>query len=167
MTAAAEASAPAPPRRAVCRCRARSRHAFTLIEALAALLLVAIVLPVVMKAVSVGTTSASQSRRRTEAASLAQSKLSELVATENWKSGILSGHFDLSYGDSGPEYGWRATVRPWNEPYVQQLDLYVTWTGPSGAEQSVTLSTLVYEGRPKEDEQGDAGGSNSSGGGGT
>jgi general secretion pathway protein I len=152
---------PAPPRRIRRRARSRAR-AFTLIEALAALLLVAIVLPVVMKAVSVGTTSASQSRRRTEAVSLAQSKLSELVAGEAWKSGLLSGYFDLTYGDSGPEYGWRATVRPWNEPYVQQLELSVTWTGPAGREQFVTLSTLVYEGRPKEDET-EAGGTGGTG----
>jgi prepilin-type N-terminal cleavage/methylation domain-containing protein len=144
----------------------RRRRGFTLIEALAALLLVAIVLPVVMRGVSVGTTSASHSRRRTEAASLAQSKLAELVAGEGWRTGPFSGTFDLAYGDSGPEYAWRAEVRPWNEPYVQQLDVYVTWSAGAG-EQFVTLSTLVYEGRPKEEEERQSGGTNAGTGGGT
>lgn len=155
----------APPRRV--HRRAGRVRAFTLIEALAALLLVAIVLPVVMRAVSVGTTSASQSRRRTEAASLAQSKLSELVATQDWKAGALSGSFDLAYGDAAPEYAWRVDVRPWNEPYVKQLDVHVTWTAAGGREQFVTLGTLVYEGRPEEDDgqSGSGTGTGSTGGG--
>ena len=139
---------------------ARRRHvrmrggvsAFTLVEVLAALLLVAIVLPVVMQGISLATGAASSAKRRTQAASLAQSKLGELVATENWRTGVLSGRFDAFDGDDAAQYGWRGDLTAWTEPYVKQLQVHVTWTAPGG-EDSVTLSTLVYEGRPEEEDE--------------
>ena len=133
----------------------RSSHglaAFTLVEVLAALLLVAIVLPVVMQGVSLATTAASSARRRTEAASLAQSKLAEILATEGWRGGVLSGYFSAADGYNADDYGWRVEVIPWTpEPYVRQLTVHVTWDR-AGGEQSVTLTTLVYEGRPEDDD---------------
>lgn len=126
--------------------------AFTLVEVLAALLLVAIVLPVVMQGISLATGAASSAKRRTQAASLAQSKLGELVATENWRTGVLSGRFDAFDGDDAAQYGWRGDLTAWTEPYVKQLQVHVTWDAPGG-EEWVTLSTLVYEGRPEEEDE--------------
>ena len=128
--------------------RARPRRGFTLVEALAALLLIAIVLPVVMRGVSVAARAASSARRNTEAASLAQSKLNELVATQDWKAGYLAGQFDADDGDNASDYAWSAEATRWSEPYVRQLAVSVTWTS-GGAQQSVTLTTLVYEGKPE------------------
>jgi general secretion pathway protein I len=131
-----------------------SRHrcpAFTLVEVLAALLLVAIVVPVVMQGVSLATGAASSAKRRTEGASLAQSKMAEILATERWRGGVLSGQFDADDGHNAGDYGWRAEVTPWTEPYVKELAVHVTWDR-SNVEQSVTLTTLVYEGRPEDDE---------------
>ena len=139
--------------------RRRRRSGFTLVEALAALLLVAIVLPVVMRGVSVAARAASSARRNTEAASLAQSKLNEIVATEQWRSGYLAGQFDSDDGDNAYDYSWSAEATRWSEPYVRQLAVSVSWTS-GGTQQSVTLTTLVYEGRPQEQTTGgtDAGG---------
>ena len=139
-----------------------TRRGFTLVEALAALLLVAIVLPVVMRGVSVAARAASSARRNTEAASLAQSKLNELVATQQWRSGYLAGQFDTDDGDNASDYSWSAEATRWSEPYVRQLAVSVTWTS-GGAQQSVTLTTLVYEGKPQE--QTTTGGAGSAGGG--
>jgi general secretion pathway protein I len=125
--------------------------AFTLVEVLAALLLVAIVVPVVMQGVSLATGAASAAKRRTEAASLAQSKMAELLATRRWQGGALSGRFDADDGHNAGDYGWRAEVTPSTEPYVKELAVRVTWDRNDG-EQSVTLTTLVYEGRPDDDE---------------
>jgi prepilin-type N-terminal cleavage/methylation domain-containing protein len=144
----------------------RRRRGFTLVEALAALLLVAIVLPVVMRGVTVATRAASSARRNTEAASLAQSKLNELVATGQWRSGYLAGQFDDTDGDSGYDYTWSAEATRWSEPYVRQLAVSVNWTS-GGAQQAVTLTTLVYEGRPQEQAQtttGDGAGAAGTGG---
>jgi prepilin-type N-terminal cleavage/methylation domain-containing protein len=67
------------------------RKAFTLIEVLATLLLMAIVLPAVMQGVSIALASASNARQRTEAAQVAQSQLALLLATTQWNGGILAG----------------------------------------------------------------------------
>jgi general secretion pathway protein I len=138
----------------ITRHASRIRPGFTLVEVLAALLLVAIVLPVVMQGISLATGAASAAKRRTEAASLAQSKLAELVGTEGWSGRVLSGRFDTLDGDDAGDYAWRADVTPWTEQYVRQIDVHVTWDGPGG-ERRVTLSTLVYEGKPEEETEED------------
>jgi hypothetical protein len=115
---------------------------------------VAIVIPVVMRGVTLATSAASASRRRTEAASLAQSKLSELLATERWRGGVLAGQFGTADGHNAGDYGWRAEVTPWTEPYVKELAVRVSWDR-AAVEQSVTLTTLVYEGRPEDDDDDD------------
>ncbi len=83
------------------RCRNHSPRGFTLIEALAAMLLVAIVLPVVMRGISMATRAGSSAKLQTQAASLAQSKLAELIATRSWKTGDTSGQFSDLYDDTG------------------------------------------------------------------
>jgi prepilin-type N-terminal cleavage/methylation domain-containing protein len=122
-----------------------SRTGFTLIECLATMLLMAIVLPVAMKGIDTTLRSADSTRNRTEAAGLAQSKLSELVVSGSavWSSGGLSGDF----GPDWPAYKWNATVSPWvNDTQnvgLEQLDVQVTWTSRNQP-QSVTVSGLVY-----------------------
>ena len=124
-------------------------------EVLAALLLVAIVLPVVMQGISLATGAASSAKRRTEAASLAASKMHEIVATERWRGGSLAGRFDSADGDNAGDYEWTADATRWTEPYVRELRVYVTWDGAED-DRGVTLTTLVYEGRPQEEEDAEA-----------
>lgn len=136
-----------PARRAARTPRARSirsgrRHGFTLIEVLATLLLIGIVLPVIMQGFSIATRVGSAAKRRTEAGALADAKLTELVATAQWQSGIMSGDFNPDW----PAYQWSAQVQPWSDSGVDELDLTVTWTGRNGQPDSLTVSTLVYEG---------------------
>ncbi len=120
-----------------------ARSAFTLVEVLAALLLIAIVLPVVMQGISLATNAASDARRRTEAAGLAESKLDEVVATRQWLAGSLSGDFTPDW----PDYRWEASLQPYandsSGKSVQQIDLRVIWTARN-REQSVSVSTLAY-----------------------
>jgi general secretion pathway protein I len=116
---------------------------FTLIEVLAAMLLMAIVLPTVMQGVAAATRTASDSRHRTEAAGLAEEKLNEILATGQWQGGTLAGDF----GNDWPAYTWQANVNGWaadtTSVGLQQIDLSVHWNGPT-RQQSVTLSTLAY-----------------------
>ncbi len=133
----------------------RARRGFTLIEALAALLLVAIVLPVVMQGVSLATRAASSAKRQTQAVSLAHSKLAELIATRQWKAGALSGRFDDMPGDGSElDYKWSAETIAWQEQYVKQLDVHVTWMS-AGQQKQLTLTSLVYEGKPKKQDEED------------
>jgi prepilin-type N-terminal cleavage/methylation domain-containing protein len=121
------------------------RTGFTLIECLATMLLMAIVLPVAVQGINTTLRSADSTRNRTEAAGLAQSKLSELIVGGSpvWSAGGLSGDF----GADWPTFKWNATVSSWvNDTQnvgLQQLDVTVTWTARNQP-QSLTVSGLVY-----------------------
>jgi prepilin-type N-terminal cleavage/methylation domain-containing protein len=139
------------------KCRlslARRRSGFTLIECMFAMFLIALALPAVELGFANTTYSADLARRRTEAAGLAQSKLSELVSSENWQtSPTLQGDFGPNWRD----YTWQANVSTWtggtagatittgaNTVPMEQLDVIVSWNG-SNPKKSVTVSTLVYQ----------------------
>jgi prepilin-type N-terminal cleavage/methylation domain-containing protein len=121
----------------------RRRGGFTLVEVLVTLMFLAISLPAIMEGISLATKVGSQTVHRTEAAGLAQSKLAEIVSSEEWESGNLSGDF----GADWPSYRWQADVQPWAEDTtsagIQQIDVNVYWT-EQGREQSIVLSTLAY-----------------------
>ncbi len=108
---------------------------FTLIEVLATVMLLAIVLPAVMKGISAASGAASIARQRTEASGLAEAKLAELVTTGTWQGGVLSGDF----GADAPDYRWQATVQAWPQDTttagLQEIDLRVTW--PSRGAMSI------------------------------
>lgn len=114
---------------------------FSLIEVLAALMLMAIVLPVVMQCFAISTSAADTARRRTEASALADSKLNELSATGDWKLGILAGDF----GADMPDYQWKADVQSWDSSTLQLLTVHVLWMA-RGEEREFVISTLVDSG---------------------
>ena len=119
----------------------RPARGFTLVEVLAALVLIGIVLPVVMHGISLASSLSSVAKRKAEAVILAQSKLDELRVTQSWLNGNLNGDF----ADDHPEYRWVAEVKDWDDSTLKELDLTVTWT--TGAQElHVTLSTLVDSG---------------------
>jgi general secretion pathway protein I len=123
--------------------RCARRGGFTLIEVLATLMLMAIVLPVLMQGATLSSRLADDARRRTEAAGLAESKLAEIVATNEWQQTNLSGDF----GTDWPGYRWTATVQPWPEDTtnagIQEIDLQVFWS-ERGREYSMQVSTLAF-----------------------
>ena len=131
--------------RAIVRClRAapRRRAAFTLVEVLATILMLAIIVPVAMQAVSLATGVAGAARHRAEAASLAEAQLAFLMTSGEWQTGTLQGDFTQQ---GFPEYQWFASVNNWTEANVQQLDVMVLWTTPRRGEESIVVSTLVYQ----------------------
>ena len=119
--------------------------AFTIVEVLATLTLAAIVLPPVVHGVLLCLATAGHARQQARAASLAQSKLAELVATGELYDAEMNGDF----GDELPEYTWTAQVNEWEDSRLVEVDLAVMWTS-RGQERYVTLSTLVYMGSLNE-----------------
>ncbi len=116
---------------------------FTLVEVLAAITLMAIVLPTLMYGISLSANLAGTARHRTEATTLAEEKLNELVGSNTWQNGG-GGDFGLD----NPGYRWQATTTPWTDPdlteqNLEQVDVTVTWTARR-RNQSVTVSTLMY-----------------------
>ena len=117
---------------------ARGRRAFTLIEVLASLALVAIILPVAMKGISTAIQAAALARQRTEAASLAAATMAELIATGDLQDASAQGEYE-----DYPNYRWTADIAEWDGSTVQQLEVSVLWTA-RGQERAVTLDTLVF-----------------------
>lgn len=123
--------------------RRSAARGFTLVEVLATIMLLAIVAPAIKEGLSVATGLATSSKLRTAAAGLAESKLNEIQATNQWQGGALSGDFSPDY----PTFHWQATVTSW--PYdttssgLQQIDLEVTYRYRN-SDQSVKLSTITY-----------------------
>lgn len=121
---------------------ARPHRGFTIVEVLATMALLAIVLPVLNEAISTATHTASDARRRTEAAALAESKLTEIISTGAWENGsAMAGDFSPDW----PDYHWTASVGDWTQSGLEQIDVHVTWTGRNGP-RDIQITSLVYNG---------------------
>jgi general secretion pathway protein I len=122
----------------------RLRGGFTLVEVLAAMMLIAIALPAIIKGISLATSVSTTARRRTEAVGLAESKLKEIVAAVEWQGGQMAGDFSPDW----PDYHWQATVSNWPLDQtglgIQEIDMQVTWPARGGQTDSCKLSTLTY-----------------------
>lgn len=116
----------------------RSHHAFTLVEVLAALVLIGVVLPVAMRGVSLAMREAQHARHIAEAGQLAQQKLHEFLAERD--ASLFNGQGD--FGDQFLDYRWASTglIRD-GSSYDVSVTIY--WKTPT-EEQSIMLATIVY-----------------------
>ena len=113
---------------------------FTILEILAALLLIGLVLPAVMQGVSLITILASDSHMKYHAMDLAESKLAEILLTEEWSSPAASGDFD----EPDDEFSWVMESSNWSVSDVKQVQVSVLWT-QRNRQRQIGLSTLVYD----------------------
>lgn len=121
----------------------RDAHAgsgFTLIEALATLMLIAIVLPVVMRGIAMGAATAGATQRKLEAATLAETKLAKLIINRDYQFDQRDGDFEE---ERMPGYQWTATVDNFNSEYLKHIRVKVKWMRKN-SERSIAVSTLIY-----------------------
>ena len=121
--------------------RRRRRRAFTLPEVLAALILIGIVLPPVLKGISLAMGACDDAKRKIEATGLAESKLADLTvdAVQLVSSGGGSGNFP-----DHPDYTWDAQTLT-QDTDLSEITVRVAWTA-RGSQRSIELSTLIYTG---------------------
>ena len=126
----------------------KRRHAggFSLLEVLAALLLVAIVLPVLMGALNTATHIGGLAQDRAEAARLAENKINEILLDESWQFGDDTGEFEVEDEETGQSgrYTWVLQVEEWLDPSVRKLTMTVRWER-RGRPQTITLTTAVHD----------------------
>ena len=116
------------------------RRGLTLVEVLATIVMTGIVLPAAMQGISICAATAVTARQRSEAAALAESKMSELIATGDWQFGAMSGDF----GEAWPEFRWDGSAASWSaDSTMTELSVRVAWTSRN-QEREVVLTTLVY-----------------------
>ncbi len=119
----------------------RRRRGFTLMEVLAAMLLIGITLPAILNGISLATQGAAMAKHRVEAATLAEAKLNYLVVYSGSNIGADSGDFAL---DNHPEYRWQVQTDTLNSNVTDMMVVMVTvtWT-ERGADRSLSVTSLV------------------------
>jgi type II secretory pathway pseudopilin PulG len=116
------------------------RRAFTLVEVLAAMLFMAIVIPVAMNGLRVATLAGEVGQRKMIAARIANKLLNELKVTGRLQNSGQSGVVQ----DSGLNFRWSVKNEAWTEdPLVQMTvgTVIVSFTA-QGKTYDVRLSTL-------------------------
>ncbi len=112
--------------------------AFTLMELLVALALMALVVPIVVQAMRVATLAGEVSQRKAIAARIGERVLNEAIIN-NTQGGIPA----VSSGDekSGDyPFHWQTTDKPWD-----QLGTLTVSTSPNGVNQSGVSSSVIHE----------------------
>ncbi len=117
-----------------------SQTAFTFAEVLAALVFMAIVIPVAMQGLQVANRAGVVAERKSVAVQLADRLLNESIVTTNWVSGSQNG----TIRQNGREFQWRLVNEPWTEDAMRVITIEVRYTVQS-LEYRVLLSTLVKE----------------------
>ncbi len=118
----------------------RGEAAFTFAEILAAMLFMAIVIPVAMQGLRIASDAGTLAVRKEMATQLGESMLNEVAITDEWRSGTQAGSFQSPYQD----YQWELSNEPWLETGMLQLSIKVTFM-LRNKEFDIWFSTLVLE----------------------
>jgi hypothetical protein len=116
----------------------RARAAFTLAEVLAALVFMAIVIPVAVNGVRVAAFAGEIGARKAVAARIADRVLNESIITGQLQGAQTGG----SVQEGGLEFKWSLRTETWTEGTLSLVTVEVTYP-VQGQEHTVNLSTLV------------------------
>lgn len=116
----------------------RARAAFTLAEVLAALVFMAIVIPVAVEGLRVASRAGVLATRKAVALRFAEQVLHEQIVTGDWVSSGRGG----SLFDGPFEYRWMVQSDSWERNGLRLLTAVVTF-GVQNQDYDVRLSTLV------------------------
>ena len=115
----------------------RRKAGFTLAETLAALLLVAIVIPVAVQAIQLATYAGTASQRKRIAARIADRVLAETLGAASGSTLGTSG----TVREDGIDYRWLLRNESWTDNEIRRVTVEVFFD-VQGREHDVRLSTL-------------------------
>ena len=115
-----------------------SVSAFTLAEVLAALLFLAIVIPVAVEAFHVSSLAGEVAARKGVAIRVADRILNENIVTTNWNHGTQNG----TVTEGALDFRWTLTSETWPQDAMQLVTTEVKFSA-KGHDYSVKLSTLA------------------------
>jgi len=117
------------------------RHvsAFTLVEVLAALLLMAIVIPVAIEALHTASIAGEVAARKGEAARVADEVLNQNLVTTNWNRGTQNGTVTVG----GKTFRWSLSSQDWPEDSFMQLLTAQVQFAVQNKDYSVQMSTIA------------------------
>lgn len=113
---------------------------FTFAETLAAMLFMAIVVPVMVQGMTVANRVGIAAERQREAVELADRLLTELVLTDEWRDSERDGDF----GEDWPGYRWVLSDDTWEADTMRVVSVQVFFK-VQGRELSIELTTLADE----------------------
>jgi type II secretory pathway pseudopilin PulG len=116
----------------------QSTGGFTLVEVLAALLFMAIVIPVAVQGLRIASLAGEVAGRKGAAARVAERILNENIVTTNWSQSVQTGTVE----EGAHQFSWTFRNEPWNQDTMQLLSVEVKFTAQD-KECSVRMSTLV------------------------
>ena len=117
---------------------ASCRRGFTLVEVLAALLLMAIIIPVAMDGMSVASRIGVLGQRKAAAMRVAERVLNELIVENQTQQSSSSG----TTVDGDTSYPWTMRVESWTEDAMQQMTVTVQFT-VQGSVYDISTTTLL------------------------
>ena len=120
------------------RARQRGVNAFTLAEVLAALMFMAIVIPVAVQGLQIASRAGLVAERKREAARVAERVLNENLVTTNYLQAAQSG----TVQEAEREYRWTLRTEAWLDSVMQLWTVEVTFP-VQGQDYTVPMSTLV------------------------
>jgi len=118
--------------------RTRRESAFTLAECLAAMVIMAIVIPVAIQALHVSSLAGQVAARKGEAARVADRVLNQSLVMSNWNNGPQSG----TITEGADQFRWKMNSESWQNNSMQLLTADVTFSA-QGHDYSVSMSTLA------------------------
>lgn len=117
----------------------RPRHrGFTLPEVLASLMLIAVIVPVALQAMTIATRAGVLGQRKAAAVRVAERVLDEMIVTHAGVGGSAAG----STTERGATYDWTVEAELWSEDVMLELTARVTFT-VQGDRHAIAVSTLV------------------------
>ena len=116
----------------------RSQAGFTLAEVLAALMFMAIVIPVAVQGLRIASLAGEVAGRKRAAARVAERILNESIVTTNWNKSFQNG----TISEGVYQYRWTMRNDAWNQDAMQLLSVEVTF-GVQDRDYTVRLSTLA------------------------
>lgn len=114
------------------------QRGFTLVEVLAAMLLMAIIIPVAMEGMSVASRAGILGQRKATAMRIAESVLNGLVVEGETQQGSASG----TTVEGEINYPWTMKSEAWTEDAMLEMTVTVTFT-VQGNNYDVSVSTLI------------------------
>ena len=119
--------------------RADRAHAgFTLAEVLAALVFMAIVIPVAVQGLRIANLAGQVANRKGEAARVAERVLNESIVTTNWSKSSQNG----TLAEGMHQFHWALRNEAWSQEPMRLVSVQVTFA-VQGQDYDVRLSTLV------------------------
>jgi Tfp pilus assembly protein PilV len=123
------------------------QRGFTLAEALAALVFMAILVPVALEGLHLGSKAGELAARKSEAALVAERILNESIIQTNWNATVQNGTLRQGMRD----FRWTLRNDPWdqdpNQSTMRLLSVEVTFAA-QGQDFAVRMSTLADSAAP-------------------